>query len=176
MVEISIGPFVLGESFSQCYQKAKLDRNVYLFRERCDSLHNEITFSIYDKELSVSDVYVSAYKDTITQMLYNIKYDGDPASQKWADEKVLNYHTKRYGKVKPIKKPWMQWKQDKHRKYTSYNYDWSFENGYISICQRTHYLIPFKEQTSYDGLTVLYGKNNCSRMAIYYDKPIYVML
>lgn len=138
-------------------------------KEKSDSLHNEVTFGFFTEELKVERVIVSAYIDTIKSILFNIyNKNGDTWSQEQRDKRILSYHFDRYGKKRPTKRPG---KPDEHWKYTTYNYDWSFENGHISICQYTHYLRPFNNMVVHDGISVLYGQWNCSGMASYYAEP-----
>lgn len=158
--ELSFSGFNLGGSYQECYNLAAADEGIsrlakhyYDRYEIKDSLYGYAYFytSIpnYDnpgREIYVGPVAVESFKGVITNLEYNV---GDKDYCK----SIINMYQAKYGKVKAQKG--YSSKKD-NRKYDSVIYRWDFENGGIIITEKTHHIIPFSNQITYEGIQVRY--------------------
>lgn len=153
--KLAVGEFIIGQSFSECYNRAKAQEPslTHLMQEENDSLFSCVMYTSVVGKTIVRNIRAYGWEDTIGYITYSVD------NENWwrEDQKVLDYYQEQFGKRKP--KRVSSTKKDK-RKYIGYEYLWRFQNGVIRIVKHTHYIIPFDNQVSYDGITVDFFRTN----------------
>lgn len=158
--ELSFSGFSLGDSYQECYNLAEsregikhLTNHYYDRYEVKDSLFNYAyfytTIPYYDKpgrEIYIGPVTVESFNGVISNLDFNVE-DKDYC------ESIINMYQAKYGDVKAQKG---HSRKKDNRQYNSKIYRWDFENGGIIITEKTHHIIPFSNQITYEGIQVRY--------------------